>query len=80
MSNVIVMFMFVPITWLMLTVTDDKRQDVIEATPKLYCQYGAGHGKRVYNYELLEDSELVTDENDVFSLTMCMKWSMYVGK
>ena len=50
---------------------------VAERPPKLYCQYGAGYGKRVWDYETIGNNDIITDADDVFNMSMCEKWSEY---
>jgi len=47
----------------------------VERSPKLYCQYGAGYGKRVWEFEPIGNNDIITDADDVFNMSMCEKWS-----
>ena len=47
----------------------------VERSPKLYCQYGAGYGKRVWEFEPIGNNDIITDADDVFSMSVCEDWS-----
>ncbi len=53
------------------------REVTAEQTPKLYCQYSAGYGKRVWEYEDIGNGDIITDADDVFNLSVCEEWSEY---
>ena len=52
-------------------------QRSVEQVPELYCQYSAGYGKRVWDYESIGNNDIITDADDVFNMSMCEKWSEY---
>ncbi len=63
-----------------LIVTDPiqiKKEQQQQQQPKLYCQYGAGYGVAVYDYEAIGNNQIVTDADDVFDLLVCDEWSKY---
>ena len=63
--------------WLMVMyITYGEGNEVtVERSPKLYCQYGAGYGKRVWEFEPIGNNDIITDADDVFSMSVCEDWS-----
>ena len=69
---------FVPASYLTYqTVNAVTVERSVEQAPKLYCQYSAGYGKRVWDYETIGNNDIITDADDVFNMSMCEKWSEY---
>ena len=52
---------------------------VAERPPMLYCQYGAGHGVAVFEFESIGNNQILTDADDVFDLLICEDWKEYVN-
>jgi len=52
----------------------------VERSPLLYCQYGAGYGVAVFEFETIATDLILTDGNDVFSTLVCNEWKEYMNE